>query len=176
MNDYLSTITAIILCVLLLFVFPVYETYQMLDRTSDNIVRDAAEEFVSTVCQKGYVSPAVYNDFMQKILATRNNYEVELVHRKYSPVPDYDDPANAATFKGTFSVGYLNHYTGEIMKVMLPNTAAPIGDVSREYKMSTGDYFEVTITSTNRTQAQLLNGQTGARIYYHRGGLVRNSG
>jgi len=159
-----------------------YETYERIDRISDNVVQNATIEFVDMVREKGYISPVMYNDFIGKILKTHNTYYVEIIHKKDVTNPVYTDAADPSTFQSAYRSDFLNYYTDSITAVLFPNNNTPINDDTRVYYMTKGDYIEVTVQNTNITQAQVfknalnITGDTSSHVYYHYGGLVRNTG
>lgn len=138
MEDSLSIIFAVIISLLLMFLFPMIDTWEMQDNLAYVVVYSAVTDFVDTVRNTGYISEDTYEAFLSKIYATGNTYSVSLEHRAFNQ----DIHA------------YLNTYTNEILDAI-----ADDGDENTEdvYKLNKYDYFYVTVKNTNRTQATVLS-------------------
>lgn len=171
---------ALILAVLLLYIFPITHTFEEQDDISSMVAFKAVTEFVDSVRDKGYVTPTMYRDFDRRLAATGNIFEVQMEHghKRYTPI--YEDPTNQATFKNEFIVDYDNFYQSQIMGVLFPDNMLPADHSLREYRMNIGDFFQVTVRNTNKTNAAILkdflNNGSSARheIYIPYGGMVRN--
>lgn len=133
MEDSLSIIFAVIISLLLMFLFPMIDTWEMQDNLSYVVVYSAVTDFVDTIRNTGYITAEAYDAFLTKINATGNTFSVSLEHREFNE--DLD--------------AYLNTYTNEILK-------AVDGDEG-VYKLDKYDYFYVTVKNTNRTQATVLS-------------------
>ncbi len=133
MEDSLSIIFAIIVSLLLMFLFPLIDTWEMQDNLSYVVVYSAVVEFVDTARNVGFVSDDTYTAFANKVNATGNTYDITMEHKQF--IPDV--------------VGYVNHYTSQII--------AGISDDDQKYNFNKYDYFYVTVKNTNRTQATLLS-------------------
>jgi hypothetical protein len=132
MEDSLSIIFAVIVSLLLMFLFPLVDTWEMQDNLSYVVVYSTVVDFVDTARNVGFVSDDSYSSFVSRIEATGNTYDVTLEHKQF--IPDVS--------------GYVNHYTSEI----LAGTAD-----DKKYYFNKYDYFYVTVKNTNRTQATLLS-------------------
>ncbi|AGA60033.1 hypothetical protein Theco_4031 (plasmid) [Thermobacillus composti KWC4] len=180
MQNPVGKIFAAFLAALLLYVWPVSEAYERQDDLSYMIAYNAVTNFVNAVRDKGYISPTMYNDFVQELQMTGNTYDIQLehYHKRYNPV--YSDPANPATFQNRFNVDYEGFYNNQIMPVLFPDSTEPKNDESRKYKMAVGDYFYVKVRNTNQTNAGIirdfLNGglSENTRIYIPYGGMILN--
>ena len=154
MEDSLSIIFAVIVSLLLMFLFPMIDTWEMQDNLSYIVVYAATVDFVDTCRNVGFISDAAYDGFASKVQATGNSYDIRMEHRQF--IPDVR--------------GYANHYTNEIKNEF------STGD--NIYKLNKYDYFSVSVKNTNRTQATLLTdfitGGTGTnfRIGVTYGGVV----
>lgn len=176
----LSKLVAILLVILLLFIFPISNTYDRKDDISYLIVYKAITKFVDASRNKGYISPTMYEDFMREIDATGNLYEVEIehYHKRYTPV--YTDPADSSTFQNRIYLDYDAYYEPQIMQVIFPDNSKPKDDPSRLYKMNVGDYIYVTVKSLNKTQGQIMQdflftmNSDSSRIYIPYGGMIHN--
>ena len=141
MEDSLSIIFAVIVSLLLMFLFPMIDTWEMQDNLSYVVVYSAVTDFVDTVRNTGYITEDAYKSFLNKIHTTGNTFTVTMEHREFNE-----------------DIGaYLNTYTNEILD------AIEVGWVNSEnlrqysYKLDKFDYFYVTVKNTNRTQATVLS-------------------
>ena len=99
MEDSLSIIFAVIVSLLLMFLFPLIDTWEMQDNLSYVVVYSSVVDFVDTVRNVGFISNETYNSFETKVNATGNSYDITLEHKQF--IPDV--------------AGYVNHYTSQIL-------------------------------------------------------------
>ncbi|MEN1990246.1 hypothetical protein [Paenibacillus hubeiensis] len=177
----LSKIFASILAIILLFIYPLYQSMERQDDRSQMVVQKSVTRFVDAVRTKGYVTPTMYKQFNEEIAATGNVFDIEMVHEHKLYIPVYRDPADPSTFEGKYVTDYSNFYTNDIMKVMFPDSTEPDQSETRRYHLEVGDFFTVTIKNKNRTPAthlqdMLLAGSTGdnTKIFVPYGGMVIN--
>ena len=160
MEDSLIVIFSMILAVILMFVFPIMDTWERQDDISYMSVYASVVEFVDSVRNLGYITPTMYTQFLQEINATGNRYEVTLEHRKRIYTPEIN--------------AYKNIYTTTIEDILF--------NQKKEYRdMAAGDYFYVSIKNTNKTQSTLIkevvyaSRQETFKIGVPYGGMVRNT-
>jgi len=179
MNSFLK-IFAVIVAVLLLYVYPISAVFRQQDDVSELVVMRATASFVDAVRDKGFVSPTMYIDFMNALAATGNTFEVQMEHDSKKYVPVYDDPTRPDTFRGSYEVQVDAFYNAQILPVLFPNNTAGKDDPARRYPLHVGDTFTVTVKNTNRTLGTMLsdflNGAVSPseRIFIPYGGVVRN--
>lgn len=133
MEDSLSIVFAMIVALVLMFIVPLVDTWELQDNLSYVVTYAAVTDFVDTVRNTGYISPEVYGSFLTTLSATGNTYDVTMEHREFNE--DID--------------AYLNTYTNKIVAEI---------DAHKKYKLDKYDYFYVTVKNTNRTQASILSG------------------
>ena len=174
-------IASAIVAVMLLFLYPTYQAYEQHDRIAFQVAHKAVTEFVDAVRSKGYITPSMYEDFMEALDTSGNLYDVQMQHdrKRYNPI--YTDPADSGSFTGQFEVYYDSVFTEDIMKVLFPDNSLPKDDPSRIYRLKVMDYFSVTVKNTNTTKAtlvrEMLNGFVSGdttRIFITYGGMVLN--
>jgi len=141
MEDSLSIIFAIIISMLLMFLFPMIDTWEMQDNLSYVVVYSAVTDFVDTIRNTGYITLDAYEAFSTKIHATGNTFNITMEHR------EFNEDLNA----------YLNTYTNEILDTMDYGWLNEKGERQYSYKLDKYDYFYVTVKNTNRTQATILS-------------------
>lgn len=177
----ISKIVAAILAVLLLYLYPISDSYEKQDEISYMTANKLVVNFVDAVRNKGYVTPMMYNDLVQALNLTGNTFDIQLEHqhKRYNPI--YTDPANSATFQAAFNIDYDGYYHEQIVSVLYPNNTLPLDDSSRMYKLTVGDYFGAIVKNTNRTNATLIrdflnqsNTGNNTRIHIPYGGMVLN--
>lgn len=179
MNSLLK-IFAVLIAILLLYIFPISDAFERQDDISELVVLRATTSFVDAVRDKGYITPTMYNDFLQAIEATGNTFDVEMEHGQKTYDPVYDDPANPDTFKEAYAVHYDAYYNAQILPVLFPGSSAEPDDPSRRYHLHVGDTFSVTVKNTNRTSGTILHdflnnaNSPSEKIFIPYGGVVRN--
>jgi len=156
MSSAVSKFVAALLAVALMFVYPAAEAYRKQDDLSRLVVYNAVTQFVDAVRNKGYLTPAMYQDFRQEIEATGNVFDVQMehLHKKYTPV--YTDAANPDTFQNDVDVSYEGFYTTDILSVIYPDNTLPKDHEARRYRMNVGDFFKVTVKNVNRTAGTIM--------------------
>lgn len=154
MVNALSKITAALLAVLLLFLFPALQAAQRQEDIRYLAAYRTLVQFTDAVRNKGVVTPTMYEDFVREIEITGGGYEVELEHRHKSYHPEYADPADPTTFQNDFSVVYDAFYTPDILQVMFP---ARTGQKEDTYVLQEGDFFAVTVVDRSRSPFDILS-------------------
>lgn len=191
MGDSLSKIVALILAVLLLFIYPTKNEFERLDETSRIFVLTETSKFVDSIRNLGYVTPSMYQEYVGKLAATNNRYEIRMEHRKKRYDPIYEDPTIGVpaspvapvvpedVYPVSYAIGFRTYYNNTIMKIMFPEPPIP-DDANRNYEFEKGDYFAVTVYNKNKTMATRLqemfyNASFDAeKIYVRYGGMVKD--
>ena len=78
MGDSLTTIIAIFLAAILMFIFPLAAIADRNDDTSQMYIQTILDEFVNTVSAKGRLTKDDYDRLEAKLLSTNNSYDIEL--------------------------------------------------------------------------------------------------
>lgn len=157
MSNILSQITAALLAVLLLFLFPALQAAQRAEDIRYLSAYQTLVQFADAVRNKGYVSPAMYEEFVRDLEAGGNLYDIELEHRHKKYHPEYGDPADPDTFLNDFSVVYDAYYTSDILQVLFPDASPPAANGKETYKLQAGDFFTVTATDRSRGPYEILS-------------------
>ena len=146
MGDSLSIIFATIVAAIIMFLFPMLDTWERQDDLSYMAAYTAVVDTVDAVRNTGRLTEDMYNDLLYTLSATGNRFDVKLEHRQYVLAPT--DPSNPASPK---EIVYLNHYTDEILSHLTDVTK------NNEYKeFNTYDYFYISVKNTNVTQSTVL--------------------
>ena len=178
--DSLSKVFAVLIAILLLYVFPISAAFDNQDDVSELIALREVTAFVDAVRDKGYISPAMYTEFEQALQATGNTFDIQMEHghKRYDPV--YSDPARPETFLGKYEVHYDTFYSSQILPVLFTDSAVTKDDPGRRYNLQEGDTFMVTVKNTNRTSGTILHdalnnaSSPSEKIFIPYGGIVRN--
>lgn len=96
MEDIVQRVFAIIFAVLVFFIMPIYMTFEKRDDISYALALKITTNFVNTVKAKGYLTADMYADFVSKLGASNNTYEIKLEHKRkvYNPVINVYDSSS----------------------------------------------------------------------------------
>ena len=78
MSDTFITIITIVIVAVVMFVFPLMATANQNDAITQTSVQTIVSDFVNTAAREGKITMNNYDNFMQKLSATGNSYDVEL--------------------------------------------------------------------------------------------------
>ena len=155
MGDSLITIVAIFLAAILMFVFPLAAISEMNDQEALAIVQSYTTEYVNTVLSKGKITKDDYDNFIQKLAATGNYYEVE-----YEVQVADINPGKKTENQQVGDTTYYGLYTSQVMEYLNNNGVYPLKE---------GDYVVVSVKNTNTTISQMIKsalyGITGDQSY-----------
>ena len=144
MEDSLSIIFSVLVALVIMFIVPLMDTWELQDNLSYVVTYAAVTDFVDTCRNVGYVSLQSYLNFQQKLASTGNTYAVSMEHRDQKQIPFTDAGGTTST-----RTVYLNSYTRQIEQQLY--------DGSGIYPLGKYDYFYVTVKNTNLTQASIIN-------------------
>lgn len=180
MSETLSKTFALVLAVLLLYIFPVENMLSRQDDMTRVFVLNETAEFVDAVRNLGYITPVMYLQFSEVLSASGNRYQIEMEHRHVSIIPIYTDPDDMTSFQHDYSRNEYATYTDEILETLFSQTASASSD--RYYYLSKGDIFTVQVSNVNKTTATrvqemlMMNDLPTKRIIVRYGGMVRDEG
>lgn len=146
MGDSLTTIIAIFLAAILMFVFPLMALSERTDDISELSVKTATSEFVDNVRTTGKLTLEDYDRFIQTITSTGNSFNVEME----AQILD-ENPGVKTTQAETTKIGenvYYTLYTSQIKEKLNAS--------KNTLTLKEGDRFSVTVENTNTTIAQTL--------------------
>jgi len=178
LSESLSKVFAMLLAILLLYIFPVENMLTRQDDIARVFVLNETTEFVDSVRNLGYITPLMYMQFTQNLSATGLVYDIKMEHMHCSINPVFIDPVDMTSYQNDFSTNYLTTYTDEITETLFPEIPSPSED--RTYRLSKGDYFTVMITNKNKTiatkvQEMLIMTNLPAKcVFINYGGMVRD--
>ena len=161
MGDSATTIIAIFLAAILMFVFPLMT---MADKTDDTVkltVQTATTEFTNDIRSTGLLSQQKYDNFILSLSSTNNSYDAEIVVQKLDENPA--KKASGAYVKIGDNV-YYTMYTTQVLE-------------SLPLQLKEGDIISVTVKNTNNTIAtQLRNFMFNVTGYESKAITAQSSG
>lgn len=144
MSDTLITVIAVFLAAVLMFVFPLMTITNSQDDISQVAVQSLVAEFINNAARKGKITQDDYNDFLTKLYATGNTYEVQLEHKIMTVNPN----------KGETDELGENLYYSVYNSTIVEGTNGV--NNQEEYLLKKGDYIIATVKNTNTTMASQL--------------------
>lgn len=178
MSETLSKVFALIIAVLLLYIFPVENMLTRQDDIAGVFVLNETAEFVDSIRNLGYITPVMYRQFSQALATTGNRYVIAMEHRHVNIHPVYTNPDDITSFQHDYSSHYQTFYTDEIMETLFPVVNPPPADT--HYYLSKGDLFTVQVVNENKTIATrvqellLMTDLPVRKIIVNYGGMVRD--
>lgn len=136
MSDTFITIIAVMIVTVTLFVIPVMATANQNDNITQTAVQTIVSEFVNTSAKEGKITINNYDNFIQKLFATGNSYDVEI------EVQILDDNPGR---KGVKAIGeniYYSEFTNSIVEKI---------EQDNVYLLKQGDYVKAKVKNTNVT-------------------------
>ena len=136
MSDTFITIIAVMVVAVTLFVIPVTATANQNDNITQTAVQTIVSEFVNTSAKEGKITINNYDNFIQKLFATGNSYDVEI------EVQILDDNPGR---KGVKAIGeniYYSEFTNSIVEKI---------EQDNVYLLKQGDYVKAKVKNTNVT-------------------------
>ncbi|OAB44542.1 hypothetical protein [Paenibacillus glacialis] len=179
MSNSVAKVFAVIIAIVLLLIWPVSTALNKQDDISEVVVLNSVTYFVDSVRDKGYITPTMYNEFVDRMALTGNTYDIQMVHRHKRYDPIYSDNG---VFQAGYKVNYEEFFNAQINAKIFPiNSSETIDSPNRIYKFATGDFFDVTVINTNRTMGTLMNdfltggiNNPNEKIVIPYGGMVLN--
>lgn len=146
MSETLMTVIAIFTATMVMFVFPLMWTANSQEDISQTTVQTLVSNFVNTVATKGKITKIDYEEFIKKLDATGNTFDVEIEVQILD-----DNPGKKVSKTNKNLIGeniYYSVFTSTILKDYVYN------DVKNEkYILKKGDYIIVNVKNTNITLA-----------------------
>ncbi len=159
MGDSLTTILAIFLAAVLMFIFPLSAIADRNDDISQGYLQTTLDEFVNTVSAQGKLTKEDYERLEAKLEATNNSYDIELVINVADVNPGKktdNQKIGDTTYYSIYTAQLINGETGEL-------------DTKGVYYLKEGDYIKVSVKNINTTISQMIKnvlyGITGNESY-----------
>ena len=141
MGDSLITIVAIFLAAILMFVFPLAAISEMNDNEALAIVQSYTTEFVNKIRTKGKITRQDYDEYIQKLYATGNTYDVQFEVQ----ISDAN-PGKKTENQQIGDMVYYSVYTSQVEDKL----------ATGNYLLKEGDFVSVSVKNTNTTISQMI--------------------
>lgn len=159
-STVLNDIAACILAVFLLFIGPIYSTYNSIDITADAIAQNSLNTFQKEVRKNGYIDSKDYIKFLNDLSRTGKIYEVKMIHINRLVYPKG---------KSDFEVHKVEYGTNQILET--------IKDGSK-YVMKYGDDFKIVLKEkecgSSRILISIFTGSKNSLLSFSGGGMIEN--
>ena len=179
MKDNLSMVILMILLVLIMIMFPLYNYFERQDDMSYSLVLKATTNFAEEVMNSGYLDQDMYDRYISQIANTGNLYDIELeAHRKWL-ISDSENP-------GQYIESSYIDYNNQIFDSVANDKESKITTVSSKslkdniYKFDVGDEFYVKVKNSTTTMAgaifnSIFTTSSKDRIVVNYGGIIKNN-
>lgn len=177
MGDSITTIVAIFLAAILMFVFPLMSVSERHDDIAQLGIQTKTVEFVDDIRTTGKITEDKYDSFISALDATGNVYEVSMEIK----VKD-ENPGKKTIWATADKIGeniYYSVYDSQIQSELFSEN----GDGTGQYLLKEGDIVSVSVKNTNRTISQLLRnffytvtGQENYQVAAQHAGMVMSNG
>ena len=144
MQNSTSTIIALFVAAVFLFVVPLVTLTERNDNVVQENVKLIVEEFVTDIKNTGKLTNAKMQDFENRLAATGNTYNIEMELQILD-----ENPGKKTTQANNKKIGenvYYSEYTTQIYDKL------KTGDIS----LKEGDFIYVGVSNQNSTAAQTL--------------------
>lgn len=180
MKDNLSIVILMIIFVMLIVFFPLYNYFERQDDMSYNLVLRETTTFVDKVLSNGYISNDTYQEFLDTLANTGNLYDVQLEAHKRIITSDTQN--NAKGYKD-YIEQYEIDYNDDILSIDPTKSNANLTNKQIKggiYTLEVGDQFYVKLKNSSTTMAgaifnSIISTSSTERIIVNYGGIVKNN-
>lgn len=180
MKDNLSIVILMIIFVMLIVFFPLYNYFERQDDMSYNLVLRETTTFVDKVLSNGYISNDTYQEFLDSLANTGNLYDVQLEAHKRIITSDTQN--NAKGYKD-YIEQYEIDYNDDILSIDPTKNNANLTNKQIKggiYTLEVGDQFYVKLKNSSTTMAgaifnSIISTSSTERIVVNYGGIVKNN-
>ena len=119
MEENIQRVFAILISIIIFFIFPLYISYEKKDDVSYALALKITTEFVNNVKNNGYISYDMYTKFVSDLGATNNMYDIKFEHKSYEYYPviyAYEDNTYSEAIKSFDYSLYKNEYEAKRIK------------------------------------------------------------
>ena len=150
MSDTLMTVVAIFAAAIIMFVFPLMWTANSQEGISQTTVETLVANFVNEVSTKGKLTKLDYEDFVYKLYATGNSFDVEIEIQKLD-----DNPGKKTIIAYPDKIGENIYYSIFTSTILYDANLGIYGtnNTKGEMLLNKGDYIIVNVKNTNITLA-----------------------
>lgn len=150
MGESLTTIIAIFLAAILMFVFPLMSISERNDDIAQLGVQTATVEFIDKIRTTGKITEDNYNAYIQTLAATGNSYDVDMEVKVLD-----ENPGKKTTWAVTDKIGeniYYSVYNSQIEQALFGDD----DNAKHQYILKEGDIVSISVKNTNKTISQML--------------------
>lgn len=177
MRDNLSIVITVIVLVLLMVIFPLYNFFERQDDMSYNLVLKSTTNFVDQVMNNGYIDQNTYDKFVTELANTGNVYDIQIeAHRKVLIDADITDTYVEQSYidysDDIFNaIDTTSTNDSNLMKKILKNNI---------YLFNPKDEIYVKVKNSNTTMAAslfntIVPASKKTRIEVNYGGIIKNN-
>ena len=151
MQNSTSTIIALFVGAVLLFVVPIVTLTTRNDNVTQENVKLIVEEFVTDIKNTGLLTTEKYQNFENRLSATGNTYNIEMEIQHLD-----ENPGKKLTQSNYTKIGedvYWSEYTSQIIETLESSNDSTI-------TLKKGDRIYVSVSNQNSTAAQTLQSST----------------
>lgn len=177
MKDNLSIVISMILLVVLIVIFPLYNHFERQDDMSYNVALKATSNFVDEVVNSGYIDQETYDKYISDLSTTGNLYDVELeVHKKR-----YVKELTTEEYEEQYEIDYNDDIFAKITDTVTEvNSVEQKKVVNGSYLLNAGDKFYVKTKNASTTMAGavfnvIVPASQKDRIVVNYGGVIKNN-
>lgn len=180
MKDNLSIVILMIVFVMLVVMFPLYNFFERQDDMSYNLALRATTTFVEKVLNYGYMDSDMYSEFITNLSSTGNLYDIEIEAHIQTITKDPDNP-NSDVYITQDKIEYNEQIFDYLDDADISSATLSTRDVKNGmYKLNIGDGFYVKLKNSNTTMAgalfnSIIATSSEERIVINYGGIVRNN-
>lgn len=175
MKESLSIFITVIVLVLLIVIFPLYNYFERQDDMSYNLVLKSTTEFIDEIRNCGYISQQMYTDYISQIANTGNLYDIQL--EAYKKVLVRNDSGTE------YNEQYLIDYNNDIFSNDVVNGSSSIDNKvikNGVYRLNVGDKIFIKLKNSSTTMAGALFNiivptSSPETIKINYGGIVQNN-
>ena len=176
MKDNLSIVILMIIFVMLIVFFPLYNYFERQDDMSYNLVLRETTTFVDKVLSNGYISNDTYQEFLDSLANTGNLYDVQLEAHKRIITSDTQSRTD-------YIEQYEIDYNDDILSIDPTKNNASLDNKQIKggiYTLEVGDQFYVKLKNSSTTMAgaifnSIISTSSTERIVVNYGGIVKNN-
>lgn len=176
MRDSLSIFITVIIFVVLIIIFPLYNHFERQDNMSYNLVLKSTTNFIDEIINCGYLDQKMYSDYVSEIANTGNLYDIQLeAHKKIIT----NSTENVDEYQDQYIVDY-NEDIFESNTGMAVSTLDERSIINGVYKLDLGDEIYIKVKNSSTTMAEALfniivpkSSQKNITVNY--GGIIKNN-
>ena len=178
MRDNLSIFVTMIVLVILVVIFPLYNHFERQDNMSYNLVLKATTNFVDEIMNSGYIDQDMYTKYVSQIANTGNLYDIQLEAHKKIITSDTE-------LTDAFQDQYIVDYNEDIFETSTGKAkdSGLFDDKSIKngvYKLDIGDEIYIKVKNSSTTMAEamfktIVPLASSKNITVNYGGIIKNN-